>query len=136
MHVEHHKGFTMAQKSVIVLDDDKSFLKALGRLLTSHGFVVKAFSTVDDLLTQANLNDGACLLLDIHVNGRSAIELLPLVAQKGFQMPVIFMTAHDSEVIRMEAHKAGCAGYLRKPFSAELLISMLEAAQSRDSNNE
>src|SRR3954467_4188494 len=67
---------TMAsRKLILVLDDDTSVLRAVGRLLTMRGFAVETFSTVDGLMGCSNLNQAACLVLDINLNGVSGIEV-------------------------------------------------------------
>jgi CheY-like chemotaxis protein len=60
---------------VIVVDDDPSILGAVERLLKVRGFDTEVFNTVESFLDRANLCDATCLVLDIHLNGMSGIEL-------------------------------------------------------------
>ena len=103
-------------------------MRALGRLLKSYGFAVGAFASIGDFTKRANLDSVSCLLFDIHLKDGSGLELRRLIVQKGFQIPVIFMTADQSDYLRSEAKKAGCVAYLRKPFSGDLLINAISAA--------
>ena len=121
----------MAQKLVIAVDDDASVLCALRRLLQAHGYAVQAYSTVDDFLSKANQKAAACLILDIHLNGASGIEVRRRIAAVGSPLPVIFMTADDSEVLRDEANAAGCVAYLRKPVSATKLINAIRKCEKQ-----
>jgi FixJ family two-component response regulator len=118
----------LAQHTIIVLDDDTALLRALGRLLESYGFAVGAFASIGDFIERAELNSVSCLLLDIHLKDGSGLELRRHIAHKGFQIPVIFMTADENDDLRSEAHTAGCVAYLRKPFSPDLLISAISTA--------
>jgi FixJ family two-component response regulator len=114
------------QDLIIILDDDVSLLRALGRLLKAYGFVVQAFNSVDDFVDQAKLTDAVCLVLDIHLKEGSAIALRRSIAKQGISVPVIFMTADQSDGLREEAYEAGCTAYLRKPFAATSLIQAIE----------
>jgi len=60
--------------------------------------------------------------------GWVAIELRRRLTDAGSSVPVIFITARDDEATRREAIKAGCAAYLRKPFSGRVLIDAVANA--------
>ena len=72
----------------------------------------------------------ACIVLDIHMDGISGIEMRRRLAAKGSTVPVIFMTALDSAAVRKEAIEAGCAAFLPKPFSGHELIGAIRKAIS------
>jgi two-component system NtrC family sensor kinase len=57
------------------------------------------------------------ILLDLQLPDISGLDLLRLVAQEGYDVPVILMTAHGSESIVVEAFRLGARNYLIKPFS-------------------
>ena len=113
---------------VIVVDDDPSILGAVERLLRVRGFDTEVFDTVESFLDRANLCDARCLVLDIHLNGMSGIELRRQLTLSGIKLPVIFMTANDSEEMRKAAMEAGCVAYLPKPFPTKLLMDAIETA--------
>jgi len=120
------------RKLVYVVDDDASFLRAIQRLLNEHGYDVAVFHSVEDFNDHAVLDDAFCLVLDIHLGDRSGIDLSRQLSQRGSSLPVIFMTANDSESTRKATHEHGCVAYLQKPFPAKSLIDAVEssAAQS------
>jgi FixJ family two-component response regulator len=91
-----------------------------------HGFDAKVFDTVEGLLDGARLNDAACLVLDVDLNGTSGIDVARQLARSGHSLPVIFITGNQSETIHRAALEAGCIAYLRKPFSSNLLIAAIE----------
>jgi DNA-binding response OmpR family regulator len=66
--------------------------------------------------------------LDIHLDGMSGIELKRQLATSGIVLPVIFITANDSEATRNAALEVGCVAYLPKPFPTKSLIDAIEAA--------
>ena len=114
---------------VIVVDDDPSVLRAVQRVLQVRGFdVFQAFNTVEDFLEGGRLNDATCLVLDIHLDGSSGIEVRHQLTRSGHLLPVILITAVESEVTRKAALEAGCVAYLNKPFPSGLLIEAVETS--------
>ena len=116
----------MSQNLIIAVDDDSKMLVALCRLLQAHEYAVQAFSSVSDFLNDADLDSANCLILDIHLDGASGIELRRLIAGNGFTIPVIFITADATDILRNEANAAGCAAFLRKPISSNALIGAIQ----------
>jgi len=102
-------------RTIAVIEDDPSILQGLKRLLSAHGFRVRPFASVESFLGIANY-EVDCLLLDIHLGGISGIDLQRRLTSSGTDLPVIFMTAIDSQATRQEAFDAGCIAYLKKPF--------------------
>jgi FixJ family two-component response regulator len=114
-----------ARKEIIVVDDEPNMLKAIERLLIVHGFDTAIFDSIDDFRNMANLHKATCLILDINLSGQSGIDLRREIASAGFSIPVIFITASDSELTRKAAMDAGCVAYLAKPFSAKSLMDAI-----------
>jgi FixJ family two-component response regulator len=106
---------------VIVIDDDPSVLKGIARVLKMSGFDPVVFDCAESFenTKKQEIREACCLVLDIHLKGKSGFELKQAL---GDEIPVIFITASDSDEISMAAHKAGCVAFLRKPFPAESLI--------------
>ena len=111
---------------VIVVDDNAGILKGVSRLLACHGIESRAFASAEALLESDSVQTATCLLLDVHLEGISGIELRRrLTASK---CPVIFMTADDDEATRNEAMDGGCIAYLRKPFALHVLLNAISKA--------
>jgi FixJ family two-component response regulator len=117
---------------VIVVDDDPGILRALQRVLQLHGFETEVFSSVEDFLESAHLGEATCLVLDIHLQHLSGIELRRQLTRSGHSLPVIFITAVESEATHKAALEAGCVAYLHKPFPSDLLIEAIEAIIEKD----
>ncbi len=112
-------------KTVAVVDDDPSMLKAAADLLDARGFSVSLFTSAEEFLDSGEAEHVDCLVLDIHLGGMSGIELRQQLSTSRAGLPVIFMTALDDDAIRQQAIRAGCIACLRKPFSARELIEAL-----------
>jgi FixJ family two-component response regulator len=116
------------RKLVVVVDDDTTMLRSLERLLNASGFDTESFSSAEAFLARTEARKAACLVLDIHLDGMSGIELRRRLADSGCAVPVIFMTAFDDEGTHEKAVEAGCIACLQKPFPARLLIGAIENA--------
>jgi len=123
----------LMREFVVVLDDDPSMLKGIGRILTTNGFDTELFSSVEDFHSRARLNEATCLVLDINLNGKSGIDIRRQLTRSGILIPVIYITANDSDAIRKAAIDTGCVAYLTKPFPANSLMSAIKKAAT-DSN--
>ncbi len=124
------------RKLVYVVDDDASFLRAIQRLLNEHGYEVRVFHSVEDFNDRATLDDAFCLVLDIHLGDRSGIDLSRQLSQRGISLPVIFMTANDSESTRKVTRELGCVAYLQKPFPGKSLIDAVQSSAVQSGQNQ
>ncbi len=123
---------TKTKTYVVVVDDDESFARALGRLLRTTGFDVHTYPSAEAFLAEKPLPAPDCLLLDIHLGGMSGLELQRKLGELGVLTPVVFVTAHDAPEVREEALQGGCVAYLRKPVARQVLLDAIEKAIHRD----
>ena len=115
----------MTRRVVGVVDNDPGMLKAVERLLTAHGFRVEPYISAEAFLQVLPGNQVTCLVVDIHLDGISGIDLRRRLTALQHAPPVIFMTAFDNAATHQEATDAGCAAYLLKPFPASQLIAAI-----------
>ena len=118
------------RKVVAIIDDDPGVLRGLKRVLDASHFATKVYDCGEAFLDNNSGTQVSCLVLDIHLGGISGIETRRRLRAMGSKIPVIFMTAHDSVTIRREAMDAGCAAYLQKPFSGQVLVDAIRNAMS------
>lgn len=114
-----HGPAPLPNNKVIIIDDDPSVLKGLARVLKVAGFDPVGFDCAENFQNERDACDACCLVIDIHLKGKSGLELKQAI---GDLLPVIFITASDSEAVAIAARKAGCVAFLRKPFPAQSLI--------------
>ena len=116
------------KKTVFVVDDDVAVLRSLKRLLNASGFWVEVFESAEAFCESAIPEHGLCVVIDINLKTSSGIELRRQLTASGSTLPVIFVTANDSEHARRAAIDAGCIAYLRKPFAAQSLFDAIRRA--------
>ena len=119
---------TDQQKTVCILDDDPDMRKALERVLSVHGYRPCSFASIAEFHAGANLQEAACLILDIHLKGESGFDLKQQLSHAAPALPVIFMTGRDCDANREAARQAGGVAYLAKPFGSKALLDALETA--------
>ena len=114
---------------IVVVEDDDGVRRAFERVLNAAGFRAVTFASAETLL-QCDAADGAaCLVLDVHLPGRSGFELRRELIRTGSgQPPVIFMTGHDDPSAREQAAALGAAAYLPKPFAGRTLVEAIARA--------
>ena len=113
---------------VLIVDDDESVLRAMGRFLQSAGFRVKTFSSGKAFLDSEFQKDNACLIVDVKMPEMNGLELYQKLLDQGIHLPVIFITAYDTVDIRKKAHSLGAASYFRKPVDGQALIDSIHWA--------
>ena len=126
----------MAENDVTlsVVDDDDSVRTALKRLLKTWGFNVKTFKSAEDFLDSGLGEYPGLLILDVRMKGMSGLELQRTLIEKGSDIPVIFMTAHDDIGAQRIAMEAGAVAFLQKPLEEKMLIDAIQCALGRQPN--
>jgi FixJ family two-component response regulator len=121
-------GTQMKTKLVAVVDDDDLIRNALQGLLKAVGVTAAAFASAEEFLTSAEKQQIACLIADIRMPGMSGLELQAKLNAERCRIPIIFITAHGDEKMRMQALRAGAVEFLAKPFDDEALLKSVRAA--------
>lgn len=115
---------------IYVVDDELSIRKAMERLMISMELAVQTFSSGEEFLVEKVRDNNACLIADIKMSPMGGLELQRQLIKRGSKIPVIFITAFDSENVRQAAKDAGAVGYFRKPVDAQALIDSIRWALS------
>jgi len=124
---------TLGRRLVCVIDDDLSMRKAIERLLESEDYSVEIFTGAREFLARASHTGASCVILDLNMPGLNGLELQETLAQTGRVEQLIFITGGASVPTCVQAMKAGAVDYLQKPFRDEDLLSCVERALKRSS---
>ena len=116
------------RRLVFVVEDDPGMLRGLKRIVREHGYDSLLFQSANALQAHDDFDDAICIVLDIQLNGASGIEVRYWLNDAGISVPVIYITANDSDDIRTAAIRSGCLAFLTKPFLAKSLIEPIERA--------
>jgi FixJ family two-component response regulator len=116
---------------VYVVDDEPSVCASLARLLRSSNILPQTFLSVEELLRAGLSGHNACIVSDVRMPGISGLALPTLLAEAGYRIPVIFVTAHDSPDMRTMAEQSGAVACFRKPVDGQALLDAIVQAVSR-----
>jgi FixJ family two-component response regulator len=113
---------------ISIIDDDASVRLATDNLVTSLGYVAHTFTSAEEFLLSAEMNDTSCIIADVQMPEMTGIELQSLMRSRGSCVPFIFITAYPEERIRAQVLHAGATCFLSKPFDGRTLIKYLDTA--------
>jgi two-component system, LuxR family, response regulator FixJ len=121
-----------AEHVVHVVDDDGSFARAVTRLLSAHGFRVRAFGSGADLLAQVSPDTRGCVVTDLNMPQQSGLDLQHTLASKGVALPVIFLTGRGDIPSSVRAMRDGAVDFLEKHAPTEDLVAAVKRALDAD----
>ncbi|MCV9943863.1 response regulator transcription factor [Rhizobium sp. BT-175] len=113
--------------TVHIVDDDKSFRTAVGRLLEASGLRVESYESGQELLARLPTEPG-CILLDLQMPGLSGLELQARLAERASLLPIVFLTGRADIGTTVQAMKAGAFDFLEKSASSAALLEAVERA--------
>jgi FixJ family two-component response regulator len=113
---------------VAVVDDDEAFRAALQRLLKSAGCSVRSFASAEEFLDSGQHHETGCLIADIRMPGMSGLDLQAKLNAERCPIPIIFITAHGDETLRLQAVRGGAVQFLTKPFDGTILLESVRLA--------
>ena len=119
--------------TVYVVDDDASVRHALKLLLNSANMEVVTFKSAAECIEYELNEANSCLIADIKMPGTDGLELQRMLTNRKIKIPVIFLTAFDTEETREHTKRAGAAGYFRKPVDDQALLDAILWAVNRAS---
>lgn len=118
--------------TVFVVDDDPSVRTAVSRLLVSVGLTAETFATADEFHGHVDPSRPGCLILDVRMPGSSGLELQAQLMASGYELPIIFVSAHADVALAVRAMKAGALDVFTKPFDDQSLLDAVHVALERD----
>ena len=118
------------QQTVFVVDDDASVCRALGRLFQASGRAVETFTSPEAFLARFPYDGVGCVILDIQMPGIGGTSVQALLAERGADLPVVFLTGHGELPTAVQAMKHGAVDFLLKPVNDQALLSVVGAAMA------
>jgi len=120
---------------VLVVEDEESFSDALSYMLRREGYEVSVAATGPDGLAVFDRTGADIVLLDLMLPGMSGTEVCRALRAKS-NVPIIILTARDSEVDKVVGLELGADDYVTKPFSTRELIARVRAVLRRGADAE
>jgi FixJ family two-component response regulator len=117
---------------VHIVDDDDSHRVAMSRLLSAAGHTTLTYASAGDFLLEHPSMPQGCLLLDLHMPGPDGLALQEALRQRGWTIPVIFLSGRGDIRTSVKALKTGAHDFLTKPVNAQTLFEAIAAALGAD----
>ncbi len=119
---------------LLVIEDEESFSETLAYMLTREGFEVRIAATGPAGLEDFERHGADLVLLDLMLPGLPGTEVCRRLRERS-DVPVIMLTARDSEVDKVVGLELGADDYITKPFSARELVARIRAVLRRRSDS-
>jgi two-component system response regulator RegX3 len=119
---------------ILVVEDESSFSEALEFLLGKEGFSVVTAATGTEALKKFDQGGIDLILLDLMIPEISGTEVCRQIRTKS-KVPIIMLTAKDSEVDKVVGLEIGADDYVTKPYSARELVARINAVLRRNSGD-
>lgn len=119
------------KSNIVIIDDDLLVRQALGDCVESAGYAVEGFGSAEEFLASGARQTAACLIVDIQLPGITGLELQGKLAGADSRLPIVFVSAQETNANREKAMRQGASGFLSKPFRREDLLKILGEAIRR-----
>src|SRR5215216_373382 len=116
---------------ILVIEDDPTVGQYVKRGLEEHRWSVDLIGTGDDGERMAAAGNYDLIILDMRLPGKSGLQVLHDLRGRGFERPVLVLTAQDAIDAKVTALRAGADDYVTKPFAFEELLARVEALARR-----
>ena len=115
---------------VLIVEDEESFADPLAFLMRKEGFTTAIAATGQDALAEFDRNGADIVLLDLMLPEMSGTEVCRQMRQKS-NVPIIMITARDSEIDKVVGLEIGADDYVTKPYSPRELVARIRAVLRR-----
>ena len=125
-------GALQQAPTVFVVDDDPDIRSSIALLMKSVRLRTQTFAAADEFLEAYLPDQPGCLLLDVRMPGMSGLGLQTLLAERGAEVPIVFLSGHGDIPMALRAVRAGALDFLEKPFRDQTLIDAVRVALAED----
>ena len=119
-----------AAANIYVVDDDQAFCASIVRWLSNAGFRVRTYPTADAFLQDSIADAPGCILLGLHLRGRSGLDVQNILARQPMFLPIIVISADGTIPTVVRAMKAGAMDFLVKPVESRMLLEAINRSLS------
>ena len=116
---------------ILVIEDDPTVGQYVKRGLEEHRWAVDLMTDGEEGERRASSEAYDLVILDMRLPGKSGLDILQSLRAKGFERPVLVLTAQDAVDAKVTTLRAGADDYVTKPFAFEELLARVEALARR-----
>jgi FixJ family two-component response regulator len=113
---------------IFIVDDDPAVRDALSVVFSLEGYHVTSFGDGSAFLSAARARTPACILLDVHMPGRSGLDILKELNAQHYGAPIFIISGQGDIPMAVDAIKNGALDFIEKPFDADTVVARVREA--------
>jgi FixJ family two-component response regulator len=113
---------------IFIVDDDAAVRETLSIVFTSAGYDVVRFAEGATLLAAVKNRSPVCIILDVHIPGKSGLDILKQLTAQDYPAPVFIMSGSGDIPMAVDAIKNGALDFIEKPFRGSEVVTRVRAA--------
>ena len=118
----------ISRGEIFVVDDDPAVRETLSVVLSAGGYEVICFADGAALLAVARTRTPSCILLDVHIPGKSGLDILKELHGEDYPAPIFMISGQGDIAMAVTAIKSGALDFIEKPFRGSEIVGRLEEA--------
>jgi FixJ family two-component response regulator len=122
MSAEDHSG------EIFIVDDDPAVRTTLSTVFMRAGYAVACFADGAALVAAARTGTPLCIILDVHIPGKSGLDILRQLNAQDYPVPIFMMSGQGDIAMAVDAIRNGALDFIEKPFRGSEVVSRVEAA--------
>src|SRR5438445_4964410 len=124
----HMSDKTGSRGEIFVVDDDPAVRDTLSMVLSAGGYEVICFADGAALLSVARTRTPSCILLDVHIPGKSGLDILKELHGEDYPAPIFMISGQRDISMAVSAIKNGALDFIEKPFRGSEIVARLDEA--------
>src|SRR5215475_6942498 len=112
---------------IYIVDDDPSVLDALSVVFNLEGYQVSGYAEGASFLAAARAHTPACIILDVHMPGRSGLDILKELNAENYGAPIFIISGQGDIPMAVDAIKNGALDFIEKPLDDTVVARVREA---------
>ncbi len=113
---------------IFVVDDDPAVRDTLSMVLSAGGYEVICFADGAALLAVARSRTPSAILLDVHIPGKSGLDILKELHGEDYPAPIFMISGQGDIAMAVSAIKSGALDFIEKPFRGSEIVARLDEA--------
>jgi two-component system, LuxR family, response regulator FixJ len=126
-HTDERREAMTASREIFIVDDDPAVRNALSMVFSRDGFRVSDFGDGNSFLAAIRARPPACIILDVHMPGRSGLDVLKELNAENYGAPIFIISGQGDIPMAVEAIKNGALDFIEKPFDDTVVARVRDA---------
>jgi len=113
---------------IFIVDDDPAVRDALSVVFSLEGYHVSGYADGNSFLNAARARPPACIILDVHMPGRSGLDILKELNAQNYGAPIFIISGQGDIPMAVRSHQERRTRLYRKPFDADTVVAHVRDA--------